>query len=107
MELGGYELIKQLENLKGGERASRKYLECHNKEIQKNGKSQLHRKKAFLEEKPLSTGSTLTLQGILGSPNNRLKVGTTGDISTNKQHRMRSWNSGVTRILCIDLRDFL
>jgi len=74
-------LIKQLENLKGGERASRKYLGCHNKEIWENGKSQLHRKKTFLEEKPLSLESTLILQGISVYLNNRLKIGTTGDVS--------------------------
>lgn len=75
-------MIKQLESLKGGERARRKCLECHNKEIWGNGKSQLHREKTFLEEKALSSETTLTLSGILVSPNNRLKLWTTRDIST-------------------------
>ena len=61
-------------------RASRKYLECHSKEIWENGKSQLRRKKAFLEEKPLSLESTLILTGISVNPNNRLKIGTSGEI---------------------------
>ena len=74
-------MIKQLENLKGGERASRKCLECHSKEIQKNGKSQLHRKKALLGERLLSSESTLTLHGMLVDSNNRLRIGTSGDIS--------------------------
>ena len=86
LKFNDYSLVQEVkyithEKRNGGERASRKYLECHNKEIWENGKNQLHRKKAFLEEKPLFLGTTLILTGISVNPNNRLKIGTTGDIS--------------------------
>ncbi|MCW3985972.1 MAG: hypothetical protein NWE91_06155 [Candidatus Bathyarchaeota archaeon] len=86
MKFNDYSLVQEVkciiqENCNGGERASREYLECHNKEIWENGKSQLHRKKAFLEEKLLSLEGTIILAGISVNPNNRLKIGTTGDIS--------------------------
>jgi len=77
-------LVKRSEkNLKGGEKASRKYPKCHSKKIQKNGiseKSQLDRK-PLSWRKHLSLGSVFILQGISEILKNRLKIGTAGDIS--------------------------
>jgi len=73
-----------LKNRKGGEKASRKYPKCHSKKIQKNGiseKGQLNRK-PISWRKHLSLGSVFILQGISERLKNRLKMGTSGDITT-------------------------
>jgi len=78
-------LVKRPEkNLKGGEEASRECPECHSKKIRKDGmreKSQLDRK-PLSWRKHLSSGSAFILQGISRILKNRLKVWTTGDVST-------------------------
>ena len=79
---GGSVLLRTKTEHNGGVKASRKYPKCHNKEICEKGKSRLHRTKAFLEEKPLSSESTLISLGILVNPNNRLRIGTSGDVSS-------------------------
>jgi len=78
------ELIKinHVRSQKGGDKASKRRLQSHNKEIWEHGKIRLYRKKTFLKEKTLSSESTLISSGILVNPNNRLKIGTSGDIST-------------------------
>ena len=78
-------MLKQLQNKnRGGEKTSRKYPKCHSKKIQKKGiseKSQLDRK-TLSWRKHLSLGSVFILQGISEILKNRLKIGTSGDIST-------------------------
>ena len=103
-------VLRQLNNQhKGGEKASREFPKCPSKNNEKKGnseKSQLNRK-PFSLRKHLSLRTVYVLQGISEILKSRLKIWTTGDISTNKQHTMRSWNTGVTRILCIDHRGLL
>ena len=65
-------------------KASRECPKCFSKRIRKNGlrvTKPIRKKIAFLE-KHLSSGIGFTLQGISTASENRLKVWTTGDIST-------------------------
>jgi ribosomal protein L4 len=77
-------MFRQLNNQnKGGEKASRKYPKCHSRKIQ-NGiseKSQLDRK-TLSWRKHLSLESVFILRGISEKLKNRLKIWTTGDLST-------------------------
>jgi len=82
--------MSQLKSPKGGGKASRKYFECHNKDKQENGKNQLLRKKNFWEEKSLSLKSTLIIQGISLGTNNRLNIGTSGDISSSQSNNLNA-----------------
>jgi len=77
-------MLRQLNNqYKGGEKASRESPKCHSKNNEKKGNSekiQLGRK-PFSWRKHLSLGTVYVLQGISEILKNRLKIGTTGDIS--------------------------
>jgi len=81
----GPTLPERVQNQKaGGEKASRNCPRCHSKKIWEDGireKSQLDRK-LLSWRKHLSSGSAFISQGISRIPKNRLKVWTTGDIST-------------------------
>jgi len=87
-------MLRKLNNQnKGGEKASRKYPKCHGKKIQKNGiseKIQLDRK-TLSWRKHLSLGSVFILQGISEVLKNRLKMGTTGDITTVYRLFIKPW----------------
>ena len=68
----------------GGEKARREFPKCPSKNNEKKGnseKSQLDRK-PFSWRKHLSLGTIHVLQGISEILKSRLKIGTTGDIST-------------------------
>jgi len=79
-------MLRQLNNQhKGGEKASREFPKCHSKNNEKKGnieKIQLERK-PFSWRKHLSLGTVYVLHGISAILKNRLKIGTSGDITTN------------------------
>ena len=73
-----------VKNCIGGEKASREFPKCHSKNIQKNGNS-IERKtdrKPLSWRKLISLVSVFILLGISEHLKNRLKIRTTGDIST-------------------------
>lgn len=78
-------MLRQLNNQhKGGEKASREFPKCHSKNNEKKGNSekiQLDRK-PFFWRKHLSLGTVYVLRGILEILKSRLKIGTSGDITT-------------------------
>ena len=78
-------MLRQSNNQhKGGEKASREFPKCHSKNNEKKENSekiQLDRK-PFSLRKHLSLGTVYVLQGISDILKSRLKIGTSGDIST-------------------------
>ena len=78
-------VLTQLNNQhKGGEKASREFPKCPSKNNEKEGNSekiQLDRK-PFSWRKHLSLGTVYVLQGISHILKSRLKIGTSGDVSS-------------------------
>ena len=78
-------VLSQLNNQHtGGEKASREFPKCPSKNIEKKGNSEKSRlnRKPFSWRKHLSLGTVYVLGGILEVLKSRLRIGTSGDISS-------------------------
>jgi len=81
----GHRRIKRLiKNCVGGEKTSREFPKCHSKNVEKNGNSIESRidRKPLSWRKLISSVSVFILLSMSGNLKNRLKIRTTGDIST-------------------------
>ena len=88
---------------KGGEKASREFPKCPSKNNEKRGdnkKSQLDRK-PFFWGKHLSLGTVYVLQGISEILKSRLKIWTTGDISSFAEARATPHQFSPDTVGCV------
>jgi len=82
--LGHWRIKRLIKNCVGGEKASREFPKCHSKNVQKNGNSI----ESKIDRKPLSWRKLISLVSVFILPSisenlkNRLKMRTTGDITT-------------------------
>ena len=82
--LGHRRIERLVKNCIGGEKASREFPKCHSKNVQKNGNSIESKidRKPLSWRKLISLVSVFILLSISENLKNRLKIRTTGDIST-------------------------
>jgi len=82
--LGHGRIERLVKNCIGGEKASREFPKCHSKNVQKNGNSIESKidRKPLSWRKLISLVSAFILLSISENLKNRLKIRTTGDIST-------------------------